>query len=193
MKTIVELAVVCCLLCACSSSTVEPAETFVPPPQSYGIEDVARQLETLYEQGEDGLDPMIEILESAANNRLSACSYGVGYMVSEYLGKYVEDGVRNKKIANALLTALENQLALDDTLLPAQILSNLLGVDVGYDEAFIQSFREEDRPLLLKKSQELRLAIDRMEDDEARLDDGPANTIAVVDPRFYQNRRKAAG
>jgi len=114
-------------------------------------------------------------------------------MVSEYLGKYIEDGVRSKKIANALLTALENQLALDDSLLPAQILSNLLGVDVGYDEEFIQSYRSEDRPVLLQKTEELRLAVDRMEEDEARLDDGPANSIVVVDPCFHQNRRKAAG
>jgi len=108
------------------------------------FETVSESLKRSFQRGEEGIPLIIDILKNNLDNLYNTTNYGVANKAIEYLCKYVSEGKKNKEIGDALIYAIKKQIYLPDTLTTAIALKMITGIDVGYDQSFVDSYTEKD-------------------------------------------------
>ncbi|GEM_PF-6869777 len=111
---------------------------------------LTKKLETSYKQGESGIDIIINKLNIGIENPFVANCMSHAPLASQYLTKYIEDGIRQEKINCALLKAYEYITLVQNKYYPAKGLQIVTNTNFEFDQKFFEELYEKDLPKLIK-------------------------------------------
>lgn len=117
------------------------------------IEDaigIAKQCEKLEAKS---LPIFVKTLDVLITEDLLVLNYGKIDVCLYSLSRLAGRGISSKEEAVFLLKFIQKQRLITDTLLTAEILKQITGVDVGYDKEFVEHYTKKDES---KRKQMLR-------------------------------------
>lgn len=94
----------------------------------------------------DGIPIFLSVLNRDVNDRFSLLERAKDNVCLEHLRDLAREGIHDAAEVPVLLRVMDRQIAIDDTILPAETIRIITGLDVGYDQQFIDSYDEEDEP-----------------------------------------------
>lgn len=137
----VTAAMVCCLVVACNSGR---AVTLNDLLAAEDMEQFNRYAAHAKSQGLDGIPLLLAVIDDSLKTKYEVLSYGKLNTSILHLRDLAADGVYTVESVPILIRAIEEQIAIADTLVTANTLQIISGVDVGYDADFVSSYRVEN-------------------------------------------------
>lgn len=110
------------------------------------------QLRSSYDSGASGIKDVIKSLDTALKFPSGAVNIDTIDLAVYYLSRYIADGYKTPDIGCALVRAIKHQLVMRSTLQTADALKNLTGIDVGYDESFVNLYDSSEEYIELRNS-----------------------------------------
>ncbi len=107
-------------------------------------------------RGEEAIPILLTIMEESLETKYSLLSYGKLNTCLGILRDMAEDGVYTQESVPVLLHVIEEQIVISDTLITAELLTIITGIDPGWDEAFVEGYTAEDLPLWQEKIEQWR-------------------------------------
>ena len=107
-------------------------------------------------RGEEAIPILLTIMEESLETKYSLLSYGKLNTCLGILRDMAEDGVYTQESVPVLLHVIEEQIVISDTLITAELLTIITGIDPGWDEAFVEGYTAEDLPLWEEKIDQWR-------------------------------------
>ena len=107
-------------------------------------------------EGAEAIPALLILMEESVETRYSLLSYGKLNTCLGILHKLAQDGVHTPESVPVLLHVIEEQIVISDTLITAEILTIITGIDPGWDEDFVNSYTLEDHPQVLEKIEQWR-------------------------------------
>lgn len=86
----------------------------------------------------------VEVLDDSLKSRYSVLSYGKVNSSISHLHALAAKGTTDIRSVPMLIRALEEQPAIGDTLVTADTLRIITGLDVGYDADFVSTYTSDD-------------------------------------------------
>ena len=102
-------------------------------------------------RGEEAIPILLTVMEESLETKYSLLSYGKLNTCLGILRDMAEDGVYTQESVPVLLHVIEEQIVISDTLITAELLTIITGIDPGWDEAFVEGYTAEDLPLWQEK------------------------------------------
>ncbi len=112
--------------------------------QAENLEEFNRYAERARALEQDGIPLLLAVLEDSLTTRYSLLSYGKTNTCLMHLHELASEGIYTVEEVPTLLRVINEQIAIMDTLVTAEILEMITGVDVGYDEEFATSYAPSD-------------------------------------------------
>ncbi len=138
------------LLAACEPVTLEDLR------QADDYEQFNRLAWRLSRQGEEAIPTLLIVMEQSLETKYSLLSYGKLNTCLVILHELATDGVYTLESVPVLVHVIEEQIVISDTLITAEILTIITGIDPGWDEEFVESYTLEDYPQVLEKIEQWR-------------------------------------
>ena len=96
--------------------------------------------------GRDSIPIFSKVLDQSFENRFSLLSYGkVGTCLTQ-LHELAKEGIYSIDEVPVLVKAMRNQIEITGTLVTAEILTIITGLNVGYSEQYVKEYRPADEP-----------------------------------------------
>jgi hypothetical protein len=95
-------------------------------------------------KGIDGIPLLLAVIDDSLETKYNVFSYGKLNTSIVHLHDLAADGIYTLESVPILIQAIEEQTAIVDTLVTAETLQAITGVDSGYDAGFVSSYRVED-------------------------------------------------
>jgi hypothetical protein len=95
-------------------------------------------------QGLDGIPLLLAVVDDSLETKHEVFSYGKLNTSIMHLHDLAAGGVYTLESVPILIRTIEEQVAIEDTLVTAETLQMITGVDAGYDAGFVSSYRVED-------------------------------------------------
>lgn len=108
------------------------------------IEVTRIKMAAIAKKGEEGIPEILEVLELHMKTPYSVKSYGVIYSCIKHLSNLVDKGIYTDEVLPTLVRAIEKQIWFNHTLITANAITKLSGIDVGYNEEFVRNYTEDD-------------------------------------------------
>ena len=108
------------------------------------MEQFNRHAMHVKEQGVDGIPLLLAVIDESLKTKHNVFSYGKLNTVITHLRDLAANGIYTTESVPVLIRAVEEQVAITDTLVTAETLQIITGVDAGYDAAFVSSYKVED-------------------------------------------------
>lgn len=135
------ILMLCCMMVACSPQRTVTLDDLL------GAEDMEqfnRYAAQVKEQGVDGIPLLMAVIDDSLESKYSVFSYGKLNTCIMHLRDLAEDNIYAVESVPVLIRAIDEQIAITDTLVTASVLQMITGVDVGYDAEFVSSYQVED-------------------------------------------------
>jgi hypothetical protein len=142
--------------CRCSDSRHELKERFLA---SSDAEESARYAKEVGELGLNGIPIFNEVISSSIKTQDHLDSYAKLMLSLKYLNDLAKKGVYSMESVPILLNVLEKQRSIADSLITAETIKIITGVDVGYDLNFVRSYTPSDESRRKKMIQKWRESI----------------------------------
>jgi hypothetical protein len=94
----------------------------------------------------DGIPIFLAVLSRDVSDRFSLLERAKDNVCLEHLRDLARQGIHDAAEVPILLRVMDRQIAIDDTIVPAETIRIITGLDVGYDEKFIDRYEEQDEP-----------------------------------------------
>jgi hypothetical protein len=130
-------------LLACTESREDLSESL---KQATDVEQAAHVSAKVRRLDADGIPIFLAVLNRDVNNRFSLLELAKDNICLKHLRDLARQGIHDAAEVPVLLRVLDRQIAIDGTIVPAETIRIITGLDVGYDEQFIASYDEEDEP-----------------------------------------------
>ncbi len=112
--------------------------------QAEGLDDFQRYAGQARALEEDGIPLFLTVIEASLATPYSVFSYGKTNTCLNHLHDLASEGIYTVEEVPTLLRTINEQIAIMDTLVTAEILEMITGIDVGYDEEFVSSYTPSD-------------------------------------------------
>lgn len=126
---------------ACSDSAQKITEEFLATSSTDEMHVLARKARSL---GKEGIPILLRVISVSMENQLRLDNYARLNISLRNLYDMAVDEIYTKDEVYFLVEVLSKQRVLDDTIVTAEIIKLITGVDVGYKEEFIKSYTPED-------------------------------------------------
>jgi len=144
LRSIGIFAIFICIFCsACSDSKQEIKHRFLTASDA---EESARYAKKVRELGLQGIPIFTEVLSSSIEKQDNLADYAKLMLSLKYLHEMAKEGVYSKSSIPVLLDVLEKQRSIADSLITAEVIQIITGLDVGYDLNFVKSYTPADEP-----------------------------------------------
>jgi hypothetical protein len=97
--------------------------------------------------GLEGVHIFNEAISSNIQNQDSLANYSKLMISLKYLRGMAEEGIYSIDSIPILLEVIENQRSIADSLITAEIIKIITGIDVGYDFDFVNSYTPSHEPM----------------------------------------------
>ena len=94
--------------------------------------------------GAEGVPLLTAALDKSLDSKYDVFSYGKLNSSIYHLHQLAARGTYDIKSVPVLIRVIQEQIAIGDTLLTAETLRLITGLDVGYDARFISEYTSED-------------------------------------------------
>ena len=94
----------------------------------------------------DGIPIFLAVLNRDVSDRFSLLGRAKDNVCLKHLSELARQGIHDAAEVPVLLRVMDRQMAIDDTIVPAETIRIITGLDGGYDEQFIDSYEEDDEP-----------------------------------------------
>ena len=130
-------------LLACTESREDLSESL---KQATDVEQAAHVSAKVRRLEADGIPIFLAVLNRDLNDRFSLLERAKDNVCLKHLRDLARQGIHDAAEVPDLLRVMDRQIAIDDTIVPAETIRIITGLDVGYDQQFIGSYDEEDEP-----------------------------------------------
>ena len=131
------------VLTSCGQTSEEIRDEFLATDSFDQMQASAQEIRTL---GSQGVPIFLEAISNEIETQYSLKSYGRINVSLKNLHALAKEGVCDKTAAPVLFKLLEKQLDMSASLITAETLEIITGVNVGYNEEYIRSYTSEDEP-----------------------------------------------
>lgn len=108
------------------------------------MEEFNRYAAQAKSQDLEGIPLLLAVIDDSLETKYDVFSYGKLNTSIQHLHDMAADDVYTVDSVPTLIRVIEEQTAIADTLVTAEILEMITGVDVGYDADFVLSYGVED-------------------------------------------------
>lgn len=143
-----------------SACNVDKEELSYKIKSSTNIEEAASYIKKIEKLNEDALPVLIDIIQELQNDQFKLINNGKISACLESLLRLANKGVHSKTEARALLEIIKTQRFMGSTLLTAKILEVITGIDVGYNQKFVENYTAEQEALRQKMISKWEDALD---------------------------------
>ena len=112
--------------------------------QSDDIEEFNRYATAARALGAAGIPLFLEVIDDSLDSKYSVLSYGKLNSSLFQIHSMASQGIIDFHSVPVLIRAIEEQIAIDDTLMTADALRIITGVDPGYSADFVASYTPEE-------------------------------------------------
>lgn len=140
------IALIAALAIGLLACTQSPEELSASLKQTTNYEQAAHIAARVRRLDADGIPIFLAVLNRDVTNRFSVLEYGKDNICLMHLRDLAREGIHDPAEVPVLLRVMERQMAIGDTLVPAETIRIITGLDVGYDEQFVHSYQEENEP-----------------------------------------------
>ena len=138
------LTIFVCLFCsACSDSKQEIKQRLLT---SSDAEESAIYAKKVRELGLQGIPIFNEVISSSIENQDNLSNYAKLMLSVKHLHDLAKEGVYSESSVPILLDLLEKQRSIADSLITAEVVQTITGLDVGYNIDFVNSYTPSDEP-----------------------------------------------
>lgn len=142
-RGIVLVAALAIGLFACTESPEDLSQSL---KQTTNYEQAAHIAARVRRLDADGIPIFLAVLNRDVANRFSVLEYGKDNVCLMHLREMARQGIHDPAEVPVLLRVMDRQMAIGDTIVPAETIRIITGLDVGYDERFVHSYEEKDEP-----------------------------------------------
>jgi len=132
---------------ACSISTEDIRIGFL---NATSVEEANAFARKAYSLRLQGIPIFLDVINKSIENQDSLLNYGKLQISLKYMYELASNGVYSKRSVPVLLRVIKKQRSIADTLVTANTIKIITGVDVGYDYKFVQSYSSADEEKRLK-------------------------------------------
>jgi hypothetical protein len=129
------------LLVSCDDIKTQSREKYL---SAETIEDAQIEAEKVRELGAEGIPIFLEAIEKHIDSQDSLLSYGILLLSIKQLDILARNDVYSKKSVPVLVRVLKTQKSITDSLITANIIRIITGLDVGYNESFVKDYKSLD-------------------------------------------------
>lgn len=140
-KLAVLAAILGCMVAACSPQRAVTLDDLLGAEDMEQFNKYAAQAKS---QGINGIPLLLAMIDDSLKTKHSVFSYGKLNTSITHLHDLAADGISTMESVPILIRAIEEQVTIEDTLVTAETLQMITGVDVGYDADFVSSYEVED-------------------------------------------------
>jgi hypothetical protein len=131
----------CVTVGACGSRTDVTVEDLV---QAEDLEEFNMYASAVKSLGADGIPIFARVIDDSLDSKYDVLSYGKLNSSIFHLHDLASRGTFDLNSVPILIRAIEEQIAIEDTVVTADTLRIITGVDVGYDADFVSNYTPED-------------------------------------------------
>jgi hypothetical protein len=142
-RGIVLVAVLAIGLLACTESREDLSESL---KQTTDVEQSAHISAKVRRLDADGIPIFLAVLNRDVTDRFSLLESAKDNVCLKHLRDLARQGIHDPAEVPVLLRVMDRQIAIADTIVPAETIRIITGLDVGYDEQFIAGYEEADEP-----------------------------------------------
>ena len=135
------VAILGCMAAACSPQRAVTLDDLLGAEDTEQFNKHARQVKS---QGVDGIPLLLAVIEDSLETKHNVFSYAKLNASITHLHNLAAAGIYTVQSVPVLIRAVEEQVAITDTLVTAKTLQMITGVDAGYDADFVSSYKVED-------------------------------------------------
>ena len=144
LRTLCILTIFVCLFCsACSDSQHEIKQRI---KASSDAEESAIYAKKIRELGLQGIPIFNEVISSSLENQDNLSNYAKLMLSVKHLHDLAKEGIYSESSVPILLDVLEKQRSIADSLITAEVVQTITGIDVGYNIDFVKSYTPSDEP-----------------------------------------------
>lgn len=99
-----------------------------------------------HELGIEGIPIFLKVISASINDQYNVATYGKLMLCVNHLHEMAKKGIRSEESVPILFNLLENQISITDSLITAETLEIITGIEVGYDQNFIETYNTSDEP-----------------------------------------------
>jgi hypothetical protein len=140
-RGIVLVAALAVALLACTGSQEDLSASL---EQATDVEQAAQVAAKVRRLEADGIPIFLAVLDRDVHDRFSLIERAKDNVCLKHLRDLARQGIHDPAEVPVLLRVMDRQIAIADTIVPAETIRIITGLDVGYDEQFIDSYDEED-------------------------------------------------
>jgi len=130
-----------CMLVGCLPQRTVTLEELL---QAEDMEEFNKYAIRAKSQGIDGIPLLLAIIDDSLESKYSVFSYGKLNTSIMHLHDLAADNVHTVESVPVLIRAIDEQIAITDTLVSADTLRMITGVNVGYDSDFVSTYKVDD-------------------------------------------------
>lgn len=112
--------------------------------QARDMEEFNRHAAAVTALGTEGIPLLNAVLEKSLESKYDVLSYGKLNSSIFHLHELASRGTYHVDSVPVLIRVIDEQIAMGDTLLTADTLRLITGLDVGYDARFVSEYTEDD-------------------------------------------------
>jgi hypothetical protein len=144
LRSVCIFTIFVCLFCsACSASEQEIRQRLLT---SSDAEESAIYAKKVRELGLQGIPIFNEVISSSIDNQDNLDSYAKLMLSLKQLHGMAMEGVYSESSVPVLLDVLEKQRSIADSLIAAEVVKIITGLDVGYDLNFVKAYTPSEEP-----------------------------------------------
>jgi len=140
-KLSVIVAILVCMAAACDS---QQAVTLDDLLGAEDMEQFNKRAAQARSQGRNGISLLLAVIDDSLETKYDVFSYGKLNASITHLRDLAADGIYTTESVPTLIRAIEEQVAITDTLVTAETLQKITGIDAGYDADFVSGYEVED-------------------------------------------------
>ena len=133
-----------CLICSsCSSSKEEIIQDILlssNPDKTNVYANKARDL------GVDGIIIFLTVISKSLDMQADVTTYGRLTICYRNLNEMAKEGIYTEESVPVLFNVLEKQISIVESLITAETLEIITGIEVGYDKNFVNHYTSSDEP-----------------------------------------------
>jgi hypothetical protein len=138
---ILTLTISCGIIVGCESRSDVSVEDLL---QAQDMEEFNKHASAAESLGTSGIPLFLKVIDDSLDSRYSVFGYGKLNSSIFHLHDMALRGVFDVRSVPVLVRAIEEQIAIEDTLVTADTLRIITGIDPGYDADFVSSYTPEE-------------------------------------------------
>lgn len=129
------------LLAACSDTPDEIKSRFL---MAEALDEIQASAVKVRGLGAQGIPIFLEVISSNLSSQDRLESYAKLTICINQLHELAKEGVYTKEEIPVLFSVLENQRSIADSLVTANVIEMITGIDGEYDESFVRSYTPDN-------------------------------------------------